>query len=134
VARIAALGDFLATETGANLLVAYRRAANILRIEEAKDGAKYAGDVDPAKLAAPEEKTLADAIAATSAKSSEARSVEDYAGAMAALAGLRAPVDAFFEKVTVNADDAALRANRLKLLSGITKAMDRVADFSKVEG
>ena len=134
VARIAALGDFLATETGANLLVAYRRAANILRIEETKDGTKHSGDVDPARLVAPEERALADAIAATSAKSSEARSAEDFAGAMAALAGLRAPVDAFFEKVTVNADDPELRANRLKLLSGITKAMDRVADFSKVEG
>ena len=134
VARIAALGDFLATETGANLLIAYRRAANILRIEDAKDGASRSGDVDLAKLVAPEEKALASAIAATGAKSSEARSAEDFAGAMAALAGLRGPVDDFFTKVTVNDADPALRDNRLKLLSGIVKAMDRVADFSKVEG
>ena len=134
VARIAALGDFLATDDGKNLLIAYRRAANILRIEEGKDKAQYKGDVDAALLAAPEEKALAAAIDVTAEKSSAARSNEDYAGAMAALAGLRAPVDAFFDTVTVNADDAALRVNRLKLLSGITRAMDRVADFAKVEG
>jgi len=134
VSRIAALGDFLASDDGKNLLIAYRRAANILRIEEAKDKTQYKGDADPALLAAPEEKALAAAIDATAEKSSAARSAEDYAGAMAALAGLRAPVDAFFDKVTVNADDSGLRVNRLKLLSGIVRAMDRVADFSKVEG
>ena len=134
VARVGALGDFLATEDGKNLLTAYRRAANILRIEEAKDKTRHTGDVDPALLAAPEERALAQAIAETSENSSAARSAEDFAGAMTALAGLRAPVDAFFDKVTVNADDTNLRVNRLKLLSGITKAMDRVADFSKVEG
>ncbi len=134
VARVAALSDFLATDDGANLLVAYRRAANILRIEEGKDGTRYAGDTDAALFAAPEEKALAETIATTGALSSDARSAEDFAGAMAALARLRAPVDAFFDKVTVNADDPALRANRLKLLSGIVKAMDRVADFAKVEG
>jgi glycyl-tRNA synthetase beta chain len=134
VARIAALGDFLATDDGKNLLVAYRRAANILKIEEGKDKTEYKGDADSALLKAPEEKALAQAIAATAENSSAARSAEDYAGAMAALAGLRAPVDAFFDKVTVNAEEPALRANRLKLLSGIAKAMDRVADFSKVEG
>ncbi len=134
VARIEALGDFLATDDGANLLVAYRRAANILRIEDAKDGARRAGEADPARFVAPEERALADAIAATETKSSEARSREDFSGAMAALAGLRTPVDAFFANVTVNADDPALRDNRLKLLSGIAKAMDRVADFSRVEG
>ncbi len=134
VARINALADFLATDDGANLLTAYRRAANILRIEEGKDGKRYAGDTDAALFALPQEKALAEAIVATEEQSSTARSAEDFAGAMAALARLRAPVDAFFDKVTVNADDAALRENRLKLLSGITKAMDRVADFSKVEG
>jgi glycyl-tRNA synthetase beta chain len=134
VARIEALADFLATDDGANLLIAYRRAANILRIEETKDGTRYAGDVDAALFAASEEKALAQAIAVTEAESSAARSAENFAGAMGALAKLRAPVDAFFDKVTVNADDAALRANRLRLLSGIVKAMDRVADFAKVEG
>ncbi|HEY1720022.1 MAG TPA: glycine--tRNA ligase subunit beta [Magnetospirillaceae bacterium] len=134
VARIEALADFLKSDDGANLLIAYRRAANILRIEEGKDSAKYGGDTDAGLFAAPEEKTLADAIAATEAQSSAARSSEDFAGAMAALAKLRAPIDAFFDKVTVNAEDAALRVNRLRLLSGIVKAMDRVADFAKVEG
>ncbi len=134
VARIGALADFLKSDDGANLLIAYRRAANILRIEEQKDGKRHSGDTDAALFAAPEEKVLAEAIAATEAQSSAARSTEDFAGAMAALAKLRVPLDAFFDKVTVNADDAALRANRLRLLSGIVKAMDRVADFAKVEG
>ena len=89
---------------------------------------------DAALLAAAEENALVAAIAVTEAGLGAARSSENFAAAMAALAKLRAPVDAFFDKVTVNADDAALRANRLKLLSGIAKAMDRVADFSKVEG
>ena len=134
VARIEALADFLKSDDGANLLIAYRRAANILRIEETKDGKRHNGDTDAGLFAAPEEKSLAEAIVATEAQSSAARSIEDFAGAMAALAKLRAPLDAFFDKVTVNADDANLRANRLRLLSGIVKAMDRVADFAKVEG
>ena len=134
VKRVEALSDFLSTEDGTNLLAGYKRAVNILRIEEKKDGQSYDAAPDAKLLAEPEEKALAAAIetAAKDAKSAVAK--EDFAAAMSALAKLRAPVDAFFDKVTVNADDAAVRANRLKLLAQIRAALHEVADFSKVEG
>ncbi|MCC7166083.1 MAG: glycine--tRNA ligase subunit beta [Rhodospirillales bacterium] len=134
IARVEALGAFLASPDGANLLTAYKRAANILRIEEKKDGKSHGGAVDPAKLQQGEEKALAQALAETGRALTPRLEQEDFKGAMAALAGLRGPVDAFFDKVTVNADDPDLRANRLRLLSAIRGAMDQVADFSKIEG
>jgi glycyl-tRNA synthetase beta chain len=134
LARVQALKDFLASDDGANLLVAYRRAANIVRIEEKKDGVVYEGQADAAALATDEEKALAAALAAARESAALALKAEDFAAAMGALAALRQPVDAFFDKVTVNADDAALRVNRLKLLAEIGGALGEVADFSKVEG
>ena len=125
LARVDALKAFLATADGANLLVAYRRAANILRIEEKKDGKNYDADYDPALLTLPEEKALGGALATGTLKSP---------ATLQNLASLRAPVDAFFDKVTVNCDDANLRANRLRLLSRIRAALGGVADFAKIEG
>jgi glycyl-tRNA synthetase beta chain len=134
LARVAALEDFLASPDGANLLTAYKRASNIVRREAMKDGARYDGTVDPALFAQPEEMELFAELERTTAEIRKATAHEDFAGAMAALARLRPHVDVFFDRVTVNADDAALRANRLKLLSGIRDALGAVADFSKVEG
>ena len=134
VKRVEALSDFLSTEDGANLLAGYKRAVNILRIEEKKDGTSYDAAPDAKLLAEPEEKALAAAIETAAKDAKAAVAKEDFAAAMSALANLRAPVDAFFDKVTVNADDAAVRANRLKLLAQIRAALHEVADFSKVEG
>jgi glycyl-tRNA synthetase beta chain len=131
---VEALGRFLDTEDGANLLAGYRRAANILRIEEKKDGRSYAGAPDPSLLKEAEEKALASGIDTAKAEASAAVAREDFAAAMAALATLRPAVDAFFDKVTVNTDDKALRENRLKLLNEIREATRAVADFSKIEG
>lgn len=134
VKRVEALSDFLSAEDGANLLAGYKRATNILRIEEKKDGQSYDAAPDAKLLAEPEEKALAAAIETAAKDAKAAVAKEDFAAAMSALANLRAPVDAFFDKVTVNADDAAVRANRLKLLAQIRAALHEVADFSKVEG
>ncbi|MBZ9934846.1 glycine--tRNA ligase subunit beta [Mesorhizobium sp. BR1-1-16] len=133
VRRVEALGAFLATEDGRNLLGGYRRAANILKAEE-KGGERFDGAVDPALLIEPEERALAEAIGIALPAAEQAVSREDYAGAMTALAKLRAPVDAFFEKVLVNADDPAVRVNRLRLLAAIRSATRAVADFSKIGG
>jgi glycyl-tRNA synthetase beta chain len=133
--RVEALGRLLDTEDGQNLLTGYRRAANILRAEERKDGAQaFAGKHDPALLALPAEKDLADVLAAAGAAARERAAREDFEGAMRALATLRAPVDAFFLDVTVNADDPVLRLNRLRLLNELREAMHAVADFSRVAG
>ena len=134
LARVDALKKFLDSDDGANLLTAYKRASNIVRIEEKKDGATYDGAIDVGKLTAAEEKALHAALGQAGAASAEALASEDFAGAMAALAKLRRPVDDFFDKVTVNCDDAALRANRLRLLSQIRATLHGVADFSKIEG
>jgi glycyl-tRNA synthetase beta chain len=134
VRRVEALQAFLATEDGKNLLAGTKRAANILRIEEKKDGTTYAAAVDASLLTAPEEKSLATAIDAVLPRIETAIAAEDFAAAMTALAALRAPVDAFFEKVKVNDDDKAVRANRLNLLARIKQAAGLVADFSKIEG
>ncbi|MGE0340538.1 MAG: glycine--tRNA ligase subunit beta [Xanthobacteraceae bacterium] len=133
VRRVEALGAFLDTEDGRNLLAGAKRAANILRIEEKKDGRSHAGAPERSLLQQSEEKALADAV--TTAKSDASRLVatEDFAGAMAAMAKLRPVVDAFFDKVTVNVEDKALRENRLKLLSEIRDATRDVADFSRIE-
>jgi glycyl-tRNA synthetase beta chain len=134
VARVEALQAFLAGEDGANLLTAYRRASNIVRIEEKKDAASYDSSVDAARLVASEELQLANALDNADAGIERAVKAEDWQAAMRALAALRLPVDAFFDKVTVNVDDAALRANRLRLLSRIRRALGAVADFSRIEG
>jgi glycyl-tRNA synthetase beta chain len=134
VRRVEALGKFLDTDDGATLLAGVKRAANILRDEEKKSGEPYAGDVAPKLLAEPEEKALFEAIGAADGKVKAAVAVEDFAGAMTALALLRAPVDAFFDKVRVNTEDNDIRANRLRLLNRIREATLAVADFSKVGG
>ncbi|MGH6887827.1 MAG: glycine--tRNA ligase subunit beta [Rhizomicrobium sp.] len=134
VARIRALGEFVATEDGANLLAAYRRAANIVRIEGKRDQCSYRDEPDPALLEQPEEKKLfaalvriLDILPATIAE-------ERFGQAMTFLAGLREPVDRFFEKVTVNAPTPAIRRNRLLLLARMREAMHGAADFSRIEG
>lgn len=134
VRRVEALQAFLETDDGKTLLAGYRRAVNILRIEEKKDGARYAGPAVPAFFVEPQEIALGAAIEEVKAKVRDAVAAEDYAGAMAALAGLRAPVDAFFEDVTVNAADGQLRINRLKLLDEIRAATRGIADFDRIEG
>jgi glycyl-tRNA synthetase beta chain len=134
VARARALQDFLASEDGANLLLAYRRAANILRIEEKKDGRSHEGRADPALFRQDEERALFDALRAVGVEAEAAVRREDFTAAMRALARLRAPVDRFFDHVTVNAEDSALRENRLRLLSQIRAALAAVADFSQIEG
>jgi glycyl-tRNA synthetase beta chain len=134
LARVAALDGFLRTDDGANLLVAYRRAANIVRIEEKKDGASYGEAPDARLLAETAERALAAKLAAAAAQSRAALEREAFAEAMSALAALRAPVDEFFARVTVNCDDRGLRANRLRLLAQIRDTLNRVADFSAIEG
>ncbi len=134
IARVEALSGFLASENGTNLLIAYRRAANIVRIEEKKDGASHAGASDPTLFQQDEEAAVRTALDPLTEALEAKIAAEDFTGAMDALAGLRGPVDAYFDKVTVNVEDAALRDNRLKTLSGIVTTMDQVADFSKVEG
>ncbi|KQU03495.1 glycine--tRNA ligase subunit beta [Methylobacterium sp. Leaf469] len=136
VRRVEALGKFLETDDGKNLLAGYKRAANILRIEEKKDGRPYEAVPDAALAARGEleERALSEALVAARAAASAAVEREDFAGAMQALSTLRAPVDAFFEKVTVNSDDPALRENRLALLNALRAATREVADFSRIEG
>ncbi len=134
VRRVEALGKFLDSDDGKNLLAGVKRASNILRIEEKKDGKSYNGAVDGKLLDAAEEKALASAVATAKSEASAAVAKEDFAAAMTALAKLRPFVDAFFDKVTVNADDKEVRANRLTLLNEIREATRAVADFSKIEG
>ncbi|MGB3809281.1 MAG: glycine--tRNA ligase subunit beta [Parvibaculum sp.] len=134
VKRVEALSSFLATDDGKNLLAGYKRAVNILKIEEKKDGKSFDGIPDPALFQQDEERALFDRIEEARAEAANAVAREDFEAAMAALAKLRAPVDAFFEQVTVNADELPLRENRLKLLAQIRSALHTVADFSKVEG
>jgi glycyl-tRNA synthetase beta chain len=134
VDRVEALGKFLDTDDGKNLLAGTKRAANILRIEEKKDGKAYDGAPDPALYSLAEEKTLAKAIDEVKTEASAAVAKEDFAGAMTAMAKLRPAVDAFFDKVKVNDDDAKVRENRLKLLNEIRAATRAVADFSRIEG
>jgi glycyl-tRNA synthetase beta chain len=134
LARVAALDAFLKTDDGANLLVAYRRAANIVRIEEKKDGAVYPGEPDPKLLAEPAEATLAAELDRAARESGDALGREAFTAAMAGLARLRGPVDEFFARVTVNCENRELRANRLRLLAQIRDTLNRVADFSQIEG
>jgi glycyl-tRNA synthetase beta chain len=134
VRRVEALGKFLDTDDGKNLLAGTKRASNILSIEEKKDKRTFDGAPDPALYGLAEEKALANAINEVKAEAGAAVAKEDFAGAMSAMAKLRPPVDAFFDKVRVNDDDAKVRENRLKLLNEIRAATRAVADFSKIEG
>jgi glycyl-tRNA synthetase beta chain len=135
VRRVEALGKLLDTEDGKNLLAGYRRAANILRAEEKKDGAEaFAGKHVQTELAPPAERYLADVVGSAGAAARQHAASEDFEGAMRALAALRAPVDGFFLDVTVNDPDPQTRLNRLRLLNELREAMHAVADFSKVAG
>jgi glycyl-tRNA synthetase beta chain len=130
LARVKALQAFVATDDGANLLAGYKRAANILKIELAKGDPGSAGGA----AAVPAEAALAAALDAALPAASAAVKAEDFAGAMTALAGLRAPVDRFFADVMVNDPDPMVRAGRLALLARFRDAVHEVADFSRIEG
>ncbi|WOH79887.1 glycine--tRNA ligase subunit beta [Bradyrhizobium sp. BEA-2-5] len=134
VRRVEALGKFLESDDGKNLLAGTKRASNILSIEEKKDKRSFDGAPDAALYSLDEEKALAKAIDQVKSEASAAVAKEDFAGAMSAMAKLRPPVDAFFDKVRVNDDDAKVRENRLKLLNEIRSATRAVADFSRIEG
>jgi glycyl-tRNA synthetase beta chain len=134
VRRVEALGKFLETDDGKNLLAGVKRASNILRIEEKKDDRLYTGLPNPELYKQDEEAAFAFAIIVAKDEAQDAIGREDFAAAMSAMAKLRPTVDAFFDKVTVNADDKAVRENRLKLLNEIREATRAVADFSKIEG
>ena len=134
VRRVEALGKFLDTEDGKNLLAGYKRATNIIRIEEKKDRANILVRRSRSFTTSREEKALAHAIDAAKTEATRAVEKEDFVAAMRAMAKLRPAVDTFFDKVTVNVEDKPLRENRLKLLNEIRAATRAVADFSKIEG
>jgi glycyl-tRNA synthetase beta chain len=134
VRRVEALGKFLDTDDGKNLLAGTKRASNILSIEEKRDKRTFDGAPDAGLYNLPEEKALAKAIDQVKGEAAEAVAKEDFAAAMGAMAKLRPAVDAFFDKVKVNDDEPKVRENRLKLLNEIRAATRAVADFSKIEG
>lgn len=134
VRRVEALGSFLATENGANLLVGAKRALNILRAEEKKDGTVYDGPIHAELLDEPQEQALASALDRANEAVRTALGGEDFEAAMQAISELRGPVDAFFDHVTVNAESAAVRRNRLNLLNRLRLLTLQVADFSKIAG
>jgi len=133
VHRVEALGKFLGTDDGKSLLAGYKRAANILRIEEKKDGRDYKDLPDPSLLRLPEEFNLVESMKEARERAETALKREAFGVAMGALAKLRGPVDDFFDRVTVNAEDEAQRVNRLRLLARIRTTLNTVADFSKIE-
>ena len=126
--------NFLGTDDGENLVSGYKRATNIVRIEEKKDGLSYDGDVDEALLTEPQEKDLFSKLKDASPKVKASVEAGDFENAMAEIATLRAPIDAFFEAVTVNADEFTVRENRLRILSKIRASLNAIADFSCIEG
>jgi len=132
--RVDGLAGFLASEDGTNLLTAYRRASNLVSIEERRDGRSHGGEVDPALLRQPEERALVDRLGEIGSRAGTLLAREEFDKAMTELARLRPSVDAFFDKVTVNCEEPALRENRLRLLSRIGETMNQVADFSRIEG
>lgn len=134
VSRVTALAKVLKTEDGANLVAGLKRGANILRAEEKKDGVAAQGHVTASLFAEPAEKGLHEALVAAEAQMEQALAAEQFDAAMGALAGLRGPVDRFFEGVLVNDADAAIRQNRLALLVKLRTVSERVADFSKLAG
>ncbi|MGN6156238.1 MAG: glycine--tRNA ligase subunit beta [Sphingomicrobium sp.] len=131
LARVRALQDFVETEEGTNLLTAYKRAANILKKEKWEGGGATAGSSSELQ---PQEEALVRALDSAEPKAGASVEKEDFTAAMAALASLRSPIDAFFDHVTVNDPDAAKRARRLDLLMRFRDAVNRVADFSRIEG
>jgi glycyl-tRNA synthetase beta chain len=133
VRRVEALGKFLDSDDGKNLLAGTKRAGNILSIEEKKDKRVFDGAPDPGLYKLGEEKALAKAIDQAKSEAGAAVAKEDFAAAMSAMAKLRPAVDAFFDKVKVNDDDPDVRENRLKLLNEIRAATRAVADFSKIQ-
>ncbi len=134
LSRVAALAGFLDTDDGASLLVAYRRASNIVAIEDRRDGYARPVDVDASLFRQSEEAALASKLDQIGQRAGKLLKEERFEEAMAELARLRHPIDEFFDKVTVNTDDATLRENRLRLLSRIRATMNQVADFSLIEG
>lgn len=134
VERVTALQNFLATDDGANLLAAYKRAANILSIEEKKDKKQYSGLVEVKHLQAQEERSLFEALEKMEAAVKPLLEKEHFVGAMEAFSRLRKPVDTFFDKVLVNDKDAHVRANRLNLLASLRAALDNIANFALIEG
>jgi glycyl-tRNA synthetase beta chain len=134
VNRVRALQDFLSTEDGANLLTGYRRAANIVTDEEKKDGVEYSGAPDPKFAELDEERALFAALDAAEPAIATALAAEDFAAAMAAMAKLRSVIDSFFDKVTVNAENAITRRNRLRLLTRIRGVMRQVAVWDAIAG
>jgi glycyl-tRNA synthetase beta chain len=134
VTRVEALQSFLKSDDGANLLAGYKRASNILKIEEKKDGKTFISEVSEKLLSEAAEKALFAALAKARAAITPALEKEDFAAAMAQMAALRAPVDVFFEAVKVNADDKQVRENRLNLLASLRATLHQVADFSRIEG
>ena len=134
VARARALQAFLSTSDGENLVQGYRRAANILHQAEEKDGVEYRYGADVKFAETDEERALFEALAQARAAIAPALSTEDFAGAMTHMAALRAPIDAFFEAVQVNAENSIVRRNRLNLLHGIVETCGQVADLSRLEG
>ncbi len=132
--RVDALQSFLSSDDGANLLAGFKRAANILKAEEKKDGTTYQGSVNQQLLSEKQEKDLFDALQDGETKAGAALTAEDFEAAMGVLSSLRGPIDAFFDHVTVNAEDVAVRQNRLYLLSQIRSVLGQVADFTKIEG
>ena len=133
VRRVRALQDFLCTDDGVSLLTGYRRAANIVAIEERKDG-PHEGAIDRHRFVLSEETQLERALRFGGQDAAKALASEKFEEAMAALATLRQPVDEFFDRVTVNVDDPKLRENRLRLLARIRATMNQIADFSQIEG
>ncbi len=133
LARADAVTELLGTDDGANLLIAYRRAANILRIEDRKDG-PHDGLPEASLIRTAQEEAVASALGDLAIRLPDMLEREDYGRAMSAMARLRPPLDAFFDHVTVNAPEPELRRNRLRLLSAVKATMDRVADFSRIEG
>jgi len=134
VARVEALQAFLKTDDGVNLLAGYKRAVNILKIEEKKDAKAYTGEVTEKLLSEPPEKTLVASMAQAKGKIAAALEKEDFATGMQQMAALRAPVDAFFDKVKVNTEDKQVRENRLSLLASLRATLHQVADFGRIEG
>lgn len=132
IARAEALRALIDSDDGKSLLAAYKRAQNILRIEDKKDG-PHTGPIDPALLTLPQEIALESALTGIEPQVAEQLAAENFAGATHALASLRAPLDAFFTDIMVNDPDPALRKNRLRLLSRLKSAMESVADLSKIE-
>jgi glycyl-tRNA synthetase beta chain len=134
VRKAKALQAFLSGEAGDALMTAYRRASNILQAEEKKDNNRYDGRPDEGLMELEEEKLLLKELKSREDMVSAALKEEDYTKAMEALAALRAPLDAYFEKVMVNAEDASVRTNRLRTLNYIRTYVNQIADFDAIEG